>query len=58
MTEYQEPTRWLNYNGDRRGMRNVVGPDTVGDYLRPIEAEYDAETDRTRVGFVIAGGAA
>lgn len=49
-----EPTRWLNYPGDRRTMRNVVGPDTVGDYLRPIEAEYDPETNTTRVGFAVA----
>jgi hypothetical protein len=51
----EEPTRWLNYKGDRRTMRNVVGPDTAGALLTPVEAEYDPETDMTRVGFVVGG---
>lgn len=50
----------LNYRGDRRSMRNHVGPDTQGNIYAPVDAEYDADTDRTRVSFerVEQGGAA
>ena len=52
MIHDEEPTRWLNYPGDRRSMRNIVGPTTEGNFLAPVEAEYDPATNRTRVGFV------
>ena len=28
-----------------------MGPNTLGEALWPVEATYDAESDRTRVGF-------
>lgn len=45
--------RFANYPGDRTqgviGQR--MGPNTTGEYLWVVAAEYDAATDKTRLGF-------
>jgi hypothetical protein len=47
----REPVRWLNYRGRVEiDQTSPMGPTTMGEYLWPVVAEYDAETDRTRVG--------
>lgn len=56
----QEATCWLNYRGDvRSGVPAVMGPSLNGELLYSVDAEYDPEADRTRVGFskVAPGGA-
>lgn len=43
---------FLNYKGDRSNMQHpqAMGPNTLGEVLYTVSAEYDPETDRTRVG--------
>ena len=45
------PVRWATYPGDCRGILNEgpKGPNTIGELLWPVVAEFDGE--RTRVGF-------
>jgi len=44
--------RWANYSGDQTHMVGQrVGPTTLGDWLTAVDANYDAATDTTRVGF-------
>ena len=54
MSDARKPTSFLNYTGDRRGILNDpatrLGPNTLGEWLYPVTAEYDAEKNRTRVG--------
>jgi hypothetical protein len=47
----REPVAWLNYSG-RVEINPLVpmGPNTLGEWLWPVAAEYDAKKDRTRVG--------
>lgn len=63
MKRHLKPEPSLNYSGDRRGstfLNGRVGPTTAGEYLYPVDAEYDPETDRTRVTFsrIVQDGAA
>jgi len=58
MTTVRKPTGWANYPGDVRAAiaRDIErghskGPNYMGEPMWPVAAEYDAETDRTRVGF-------
>lgn len=55
------PVRWLNYPGDRTRIDHgtPLGPNTLGEWLWPVEAAYDPVTDRTRVGlsYIPPGGA-
>lgn len=56
----REPSTWLNYRGKVEINPLVpMGPNTIGELLWPVVAEYDASTDRTRVGlsYVAPGGA-
>ena len=51
MEATREPVTWLNYSG--RVQINPLapmGPNAIGELLWPVLAEYDAKTDRTRVG--------
>ena len=44
--------RFANYNGDCRdviGQR--VGPNVFGEPMTAVEATYDSDTNKTRVGF-------
>ena len=45
--------RWLTYNGDvTEGIiGTIMGPNTLGEHLTVVEANYDVETNTTRVGF-------
>lgn len=47
------PTGFATYSGDARGILNdgAKGPNYMGELMWPVTAEYDAETDKTRVGF-------
>ena len=49
----RKPVRWATYNGDQRGILTdgAKGPNTLGELLWPVTADYDAETNKTRVGF-------
>lgn len=53
MTDDRKPVQFANYKGDTRNILNeyAKGPNTIGELLYPVTAEYDAETDHTRVGF-------
>lgn len=54
MSAPRPATAWLNYPGDVRPVdqSRPLGPTYEGAYLLwPVDAEYDAESDRTRVGF-------
>lgn len=31
--------------------RQIMGPNTMGEYMTPVSAVYDPATNRTRVGF-------
>lgn len=44
---------FLNYRGDvtKDAVGQVVGPNTFGEFLTAVEATYDPEADKTRVGF-------
>lgn len=49
------PQRFATYPGDATTMatRNqVVGPNTLGEYLTAITAHYNPHTGTTRVGFI------
>ncbi len=49
-----KPSAWMNYRGDVRSIvGEVKGPNLFGEWLTAVSAEYDAEIDRTRVGFAI-----
>lgn len=49
------PVRFANYPGDVTSIvGEVKGPNTLGEYLTAVAAEYDRETDMTRVGFAYA----
>jgi hypothetical protein len=48
------PTGWANYPGDVRHILDdpePKGPNYMGELMFPVTADYDPETDTTRVGF-------
>lgn len=47
------PVRFATYPGDQTAqiVGEVKGPNTLGEALRAVTADYDAETNTTRVGF-------
>ena len=49
----REPVRWATYPGDCRPIltEGPKGPNTMGEPLWPVTAEYDASRGVTRVGF-------
>lgn len=49
----RKPVRFATYNGDMTGIltEGVKGPNVMGEPLYPVTAEYDAVSDKTRVGF-------
>lgn len=56
--ERRRPVTWLNYPGDvTAGIVELLersipmGPNTIGEWLWPVSAAFDVETNRTRVGF-------
>lgn len=54
MTDTRLAVGFANYPGDVTA--NVLsegpkGPNTFGELLYPVSAEYDPEVDKTRVGF-------
>jgi len=52
MTTTATPVRFATYPGDCRHMiGEVKGPNTLGEALRVVTADYDAATDTTRAGF-------
>lgn len=48
----RKASRHLNYQGDRTAdaIGQVMGPNTLGEFLTVVETEYDPETDKTRHG--------
>ena len=49
----REPVQFANYRGR---LTNILtdgpkGPNTLGELLYPVTADYDPETNKTRVGF-------
>ena len=55
MTDERRPTGFANYRGDHRQILDrgdtAMGPNLMGELLWPVTADYDPETNRTRVGF-------
>lgn len=53
----REPVCWATYPGDCRAIltEGAKGPNTMGELLWPITADYDPKTNRTRVGFSYIG---
>ena len=49
----RRPTGWANYSGDCRSILNAPrkGPNYMGEWMYPVTAEYDAQSNTTRVGF-------
>lgn len=47
------PVRWTNYAGDVRSTIDPVphGPTTTSEFLTPVEATYDPDTNTTRFGW-------
>lgn len=45
------PVRFLNYPGRVDPVGQVMGPNMFGEYLTAVTADYDPETNKTRVGF-------
>ena len=47
-----QPARHLTYPGDvRHVVGELKGPTTLGELLTAVTADYDADSDTTRVGF-------
>lgn len=48
----RQPVAFLNYNGDQRHILNgpPLGPNTIGELLYPVTAEYDDTSNKTRIG--------
>lgn len=47
-----QPARSANYNGDvTHIVGEIKGPNTWGERLTAVSADYDAASDQTRVGF-------
>lgn len=45
--------RGVVYADERSFPKGFVGPNTMGEFFKPVSAVYDTETDRTRVEFDI-----
>jgi len=46
------PARFASYNGDvTEAVGRIVGPNTLGEWMQVVAADYDASTDRTRLSF-------
>lgn len=43
-----------NYKGKVDSVGQIMGPNTMGEYFMAVEVVYDAENDKTRVGFALA----
>lgn len=44
--------RFATYSGDHReSVGQVMGPNTLGELLTVVRADYNAATDKTRLGF-------
>lgn len=52
----REPIRFAHYNADVREsiVGKTLGPNALGEWMRVVEADYDPDDGRTRVGFVFA----
>lgn len=49
--ELPQPSTWLNYAGDQRGLVcQVLGPNTLGEYLTVVFCAYDERENKSRVG--------
>lgn len=47
------PVRWLNFPGDaREAIGQTVGPTTLRERLTAVTADYNPDTNVTRVGYV------
>lgn len=45
-------SQWATYNGEcRESVGEVMGPNTMGEYLTVVEALYDPDSNTTRLGF-------
>lgn len=53
MSDTRQPVQFATYNGDVRTIltEGGKGPNTIGEMLYPVTAEYDSVADKTRVGF-------
>lgn len=52
MNAARVPCRFATYRGDvRHIVGEIKGPNTIGEHLTAVSADYDETTDRTRVGF-------
>jgi hypothetical protein len=52
MTTSPAATRFATYPGDvTHIVGEVKGPNLLGEWLTAVTADYDAATDKTRVGF-------
>lgn len=56
--EQRRPTGWANYDADvtrdiarRIEQHQPSGPNYLGEFMWPVEATFDAEAGRTRVGY-------
>lgn len=60
MPDTRQPTGYMNYRGDQRQIldEGPKGPNDLGELMYPVSAEYDAEINRTRVGFSLIAPAA
>lgn len=51
-TQRPKPVQWATYNGDcSDAIGEVMGPNTLGEKLQVVAADYDADTGKTRLGF-------
>lgn len=53
MSDTRQAVRWATYPGDARNIltEGPKGPNTIGEALWPVTAEFDPEANKTRVGF-------
>lgn len=49
---FRPPCRWATYKGDcSTAVGDIVGPNTMNEWLTIVAAEYTPSTDTTRLGF-------
>lgn len=52
MTDQRHAEKHANYNGDvTHAVGEVMGPNEFGERMTVVEAAYDPETNKTRLGF-------
>ena len=52
MSHLPSPTRFASYPGNvSHIIGEVKGPNLLGEHLTAVTADYNAETNKTRVGF-------